>query len=213
MIYDEDAWHKYPHHHKWFNKLYIAELMGYNCGPDSIAPTKSGLYVVRPIYNLSGMGVGAKVVGIVAGDVSKVPPGYFWCEYLSGVHYSATYSFTDGGWVSSSCWVGLQDVGNLSKFTKWTRSEYAPQVPPEFYHLWDVDVITMEFKGDRPIEVHLRGSPDPDYDTLVPVWKDSTINIDQYIADGYDYIDSYDDANGFLEVPRVGFLVKYTAGR
>ena len=213
MIYDEDAWHKYPHHHKWFNKLFVAELMGYDCGPDSIAPTKSDSYIVRPIYNLSGMGVGAKVLDIAAGDVSKVQPGYFWCEYLSGDHYSATYSFFDGKWVASSCFVGYQTKDNLSQFIRWNRIKNAPQVPPQFNSLSDVDVITVEFKGDSPIEVHLRGSPDPDYDTLVPVWKDSTIDIEQYVADGYDYIDSYDDANGFLEVPRVGFLVKYTAGR
>ena len=26
-------WEKYPHHHKWWNKLYVAETFGYKCGP------------------------------------------------------------------------------------------------------------------------------------------------------------------------------------
>ena len=58
---DDDSYILYPHHRKWFNKLYVAELFGYDCGPAGVAPTKDGTYVIRPIYNLSGMGVGAEV--------------------------------------------------------------------------------------------------------------------------------------------------------
>ena len=42
---DDDAYNLYPHHRKWFNKLYVAELFGYDCGPAGVAPTKDGTYV------------------------------------------------------------------------------------------------------------------------------------------------------------------------
>ena len=102
MTEDFEAWEKYPQHHKWFDKLYLAELMGYKCGPTGTAPDVTDHYVVRPIYNLSGMGVGAKIVKIDAGDFTKVPPGYFWCEFMPGIQYSATYQWLEGSWVPKS---------------------------------------------------------------------------------------------------------------
>ncbi len=208
MIHDFEAWEKYPHHHKWFNKLYLAELMGYKCGPTGLAPDVTDHYIVRPIYNLSGMGVGSKVIKIEAGDATKVPPGYFWCEFIAGIQYSATYEFVDGRWKSISCWQGTNDINNLSRFVSWIRSTYKPKVSSQFNELHDVGRINIEFIGDKPIEVHLRESPDPNYDELIPVWDDNSVNKEAYLSRGYRYIESYDDANGFLEIPRIGFLVK-----
>lgn len=208
MIHDFEAWEKYPHHHKWFNKLYLAELMGYKCGPTGLAPDVTDHYIVRPIYNLSGMGVGSKVIKIEAGDATKVPPGYFWCEFIAGIQYSATYEFVDGRWKSISCWQGTNDINNLSRFVSWIRSTYKPKVSSQFNELHDVGRINIEFIGDKPIEVHLRESPDPNYDELIPVWADNSVNKEAYLSRGYRYIESYDNANGFLEIPRIGFLVK-----
>lgn len=208
MIEDFEAWKEYPHHHKWFNKLYLAELMGYKCGPTGLDPDVTDHYVVRPIYNLSGMGVGAKIVRIDAGDATKVPPGYFWCEFIAGIQYSATYQWSEGHWTPKSCWQGIQSVYDLSKFVSWTRSPYKPKVPSQFNELRDVGIINIEFKGDKPIEVHLRESPDPNYDELIPVWADNSVNKEAYLSRGYRYIEAYDDANGFLETARLGFLVK-----
>ena len=208
MIHDFEAWEKYPHHHKWFNKLYLAEIMGYKCGPTGLAPDVTDHYIVRPIYNLSGMGVGSKVIKIEAGDATKVPPGYFWCEFIAGIQYSATYEFVDGRWKSISCWQGTNDINNLSRFVSWIRSTYKPKVSSQFNELHDVGRINIEFIGDKPIEVHLRESPDPNYDELIPVWADNSVNKEAYLSRGYRYIESYDDANGFLEIPRIGFLVK-----
>jgi hypothetical protein len=207
-MYDDDAWIKYPQHHNWFNKLFVAEQMGYNCGPSGLAPSVTDYYMVRPTYNLSGMGVGADMIKIDAGDPSKVPPGYFWCEFIGGIQYSATYEFTLGRWKPISCWEGHLAHQSFTKFVGWTRSTYAPEVPREFNVLSDVKRINVEFKGTKPIEVHLRDTPDPDYDDIVPVWNDSSFNMDIYLGRGYKYIESFDNANGFLETARLGFLVK-----
>ena len=216
---DYESYEKYPHHRKWCNKLYVAETFGYNCGPCGTAPKESGIYVVRPIYNLSGMGAGAKVKQILAGDTSATPPGYFWCEYLKGKHYSANYEFVhdiNPYWKPVSCWEGINMPINLTRFVEWKRSDYIPEVPRQLNELSDVKRINVEFKGNDVIEVHLRESADPDYDHIIPVWK-SDLDLSQgergkvahYIEDhGYKFIRSDDDADGFLEDPRIGFLVK-----
>ena len=208
MIEDYEAWTKYPHHHSWFNKLFVAEQMGYNCGPSGFAPTVTDYYIVRPTYNLSGMGVGADLIKIEANDFTKVPPGYFWCEFIPGIQYSATYEFIFGRWKPISCWEGNLAPGSFTKFTGWTRSTYVPEVPKQFDVLSDVKRINVELKGNNPIEVHLRESPDPEYNDIVPVWADSNFNTAAYLSRGYKYIEAFDDANGFLETARLGFMVK-----
>ena len=211
--FDEDNYQKYQHHRKWFNKLWIAELFKYDCGPNAVPPSKDGTYVVRPIYNLSGMGVGATVKELKAGDKKTVPPGYFWCEFLTGKHYSANYKWkvdhiTGGKWEGVSCWEGTNMPINLSKFSEWKRSEYIPEVPAELKELYDVEEINVEFKGNQVIEVHLRTSPDPDYDHFIPVWKSDEGKVSHYLMHGFKYIEFFDDADGHLKDPRVGFLVK-----
>jgi len=65
--------------------------------------------------------------------------------------------------------------------------------------LGDVGLINVEFIGGKVIEVHLRPSPDPqNCNRIVPIWADDVI-------DGYE--PNFDDADGHLAVPRLGFIV------
>lgn len=73
---DCDSYLKYPHHRNWFNKLWLSEMLGYKCGPCGVEIPEDGTYVVRPIYNLSGMGIGAELKQLKKDDIST-PPGYF----------------------------------------------------------------------------------------------------------------------------------------
>lgn len=208
---DADAYKAYPQHRKWFNKLYLSEALGYNCGPSGIAPEKTGFYIVRPIYNLIGMGIGAEYKQIIAGDTTAVPPGYFWNEIFIGKHLSVTYEFehgVKGTWKQISSFEGVRSSTELYRFTRWRRSDQYPEVPRIFNELSDVKRINIEFKGDKPIEVHLRESPDPDYDEFIPIWADDELAIDKYKELDYTYLESYDDGDGFLKVPRLGFMVK-----
>lgn len=215
---DDDAYVKFPHHRKWFNKLYVAELFGYDCGPAGLSPTKDGTYVVRPIYNLSGMGVGAHVKEIKAGE-DAVPAGYFWCEYFDGPHYSADYvwqydrDMVNGKWLQpwkgSSCWEGTNMPINLTKFVEWKRTDYIPKVPDELVCLRDVKHINVEFIGDRVIEVHLRENADPHFSHIIPVWASDIGKKKEHMEmHGFEYVDAYDNADGLLDDPRIGFLVK-----
>ena len=212
MIHDYEAWERYPQHHNWFNKLWLSERLGYNCGPCGTTPKEEGDYIVRPIYNLSGMGVGASIKHLTPGDFSQVPPGYFWCEVLTGHNFSATFEFVhdvNPYWKLISCFRGARVSPSLYRFCAWERTDYAPPVPRLFNELSDVKRINIEFKGDSPIEVHLRDSPDPDYDKIIPVWEgDEEKGLDIYLEMGYTYVESFDDADGFLDTPRLGFMVK-----
>ena len=215
---DDEAYLKYPQHRKWFNKLWLSEKLGYNCGPAGVDVPKDGIYVIRPIYNLSGMGVGAEVKSLKAGDCST-PAGYFWCEYFDGPHYSADYKWEydrdhimgqwKEPWKGQSCWEGTNMPLNLSKFVEWKRSDYIPPVPNELVELRDVGHINVEFIGDKVIEVHLRESPDPKYNHIIPVWaSDLGPKKEHMEMHGFQFIEDYDDADGQLDDPRIGFLVK-----
>lgn len=207
---DIEAYKEYKHLRHWYNKLWFSEQMGYNCGPASIAPEQSGWYIVRPIMNLSGMGVGAKKIWIDAGDHSKVEPGYFWCEWFEGRQFSVIYELQDysNGWKAISCWEGVKEDSNLSRFSKWVKKDHYPHIGIFFHELSDIWRINVEYIEEKPIEVHLRTSPDPDYNELIPIWADEQKKIDFLRDMGYSYINHYDNAEGFLDIARIGFMVK-----
>ena len=208
---DYQAYLKFVNHRKWFNKLWLSEKMQYNCGPCGIAPNNSGWYIVRPIYNLSGMSLGASKLWIPSDDYSRVPPGYFWCQWFEGTQTSTTYRWSDGQWVAQHCWKATRDHSNLSKFVKWQRNSNRDQyktLPSFFNQLSDVKLINVEHVGDKIIEVHLRDTPDPCYDEIVPIWSSGQNEVEYYTKLGYKWVSSYEDADGFLHDPRLGFMVK-----
>jgi hypothetical protein len=197
---DIEAWAEFPHHRRWFNKLELSLDLGYHCGPCGTSPERDGWFVVRPIYNLEGMGVGARKQFLRAEDNRSVEPGYFWCEWFEGAQHSVTYRW-DGGWQPVSAWQGHLADGSLSRFVRWTRANWQRPLPKQFDVLADCGVINVEFVGDQIIEVHLRSSPDPDWgNEIIPIWADDPADVDLIAA--------FDDAGGFLEVPRVGFVIR-----
>lgn len=209
---DCDTWVEYPKHRNFFNKLWVADNLNYFCGPSGFAPSRTVMSVIRPVYNLSGMGAGAEYKLIEKDDCTAVPLGYFWTEKFEGRHISATYKFYSGYtaiWKPLSAWEGFRrDGAPLYKFDRWCRIPLneAPKVPRLFNDLFDVGIINVEFIGNKVIEVHLRNSPDPDYDELIPVW-DGENNKHNY-SNEYKFIESLDDGDGFLPQGRLGFLVK-----
>lgn len=209
---DSDVWIKYPHLRFWLNKLDVAVFLGYECGPCGVPPTESDWYVVRPIYNLGGMGAGAEKVWIEAGDVYKVPPGYFWCEWFEGPQHSTTFVKTGSWFVQSSCWKAIRAEENpIYKFDKWIRSDFRPHLPwflDEGLIISGVKFLNIEMIGNNIIEIHFRNTPDPDYDELVPIWAGEENLIDKLSDLGYKFIESYDDSNGYLQQARLGFMVK-----
>ena len=199
-----DAWLKYPQHHIWFNKLWLAEQLGYDCGPASVPVSKSGKYIVRPIYNLRGMGLGTYVTELHPNTVDEIQPGYFWCEYFEGTHRTIDYTFHAMApplWRKVASHIGHKE--DLTTFSKWEKDDYELELPHFFVELSDVGRINVEAIDDRIIEVHLRPNPNPmQYDEMIPVWDDNKE------LDGYEYVEAENNCDGQLSRPRQGFLVR-----
>lgn len=209
---DAEAYLAYPELRYLFNKLSLSESLGHQCGPGGISPNVSDWFVVRPIINLRGMGLGAEKMWIDKGDLTKVKPGYFWAEWFSGAHYSVSYQVVDGHAIQTSCFRGYNIESELSTFTRWERSNETDFVIPDFLlrDLIQVPTFNVEFIGDKIIEVHLRDSPDPQRDWFVPMWEGQQQTIDKYVQMGYNYIHALESADGFLKKPRLGFIVSNT---
>ncbi len=205
---DADAYLLYPQYRKWFNKLWLSESLGYYCGPAGIAPEVSDYYIVRPIMNLSGMSVGAYRLYIEKGDYTKVPPGSFWCSWFDGFQHSVTYQYTDSMWQPILSYLAERDLDDLSRFRKWIKTDWAVNLPKIFDELKEVNLINVEFVDGNIIEVHLRNTLDPIYNEMIPIWVDNTEKIDLLQKMDYSYIENQDNADGFLKIPRIGFMVK-----
>ena len=216
MDLDSDTWVKYPQYRAWHNKLWLSEKLGYVCGPSGAPVPKSDVYIVRPIYNLLGMGLGAKFMSLNPEyDVNQIPAGHFWCEKFEGPHYTVDYEWTylgngQGGWKQLHAWRGYNNP-QLWRFTKWEKCDIIIELPWFFNKLgWDfkVQYINIEAIGDKVIEVHLRPNPDhrDEYNVLIPIWQGD--DITKYTSKGYTYIESHDDAEGQLPKARLGFCAK-----
>jgi hypothetical protein len=211
MNCDVEAYLHYKNLRHFYNKLWLSERLGYECGPAEIPPKRAGWYIVRPIMNLRGMGIGSKKLWIEAQDVFLMSPGEFWCEIFEGRHLSVTYIKSENGYQAYSikhCYEGFKN--KEGQFVQWEKTSDIV-VAPEWIRneLWpQVDVFNAEFIGERLIEIHLRDTPDPAVDSLFPVWEGDEIIVDKLEKIGYSYKHSYDNADGFLERPRLGFMVK-----
>jgi hypothetical protein len=153
------------------------------------------------------MSAGASIMHIEAGDYTKVPPGYFWCELFEGEHTSVDYTLQNNRQVPIRSWTGHKSSRIPLRFERWTLSNRLITLPEPFSSMTDVEHINAEFIGGKLIEVHFRPTPDPQYREFIPVWSDSEDVIYSYIQQGYTYIESEDNANGFLSTTRKGFLV------
>lgn len=220
MISDHDLdeweiWLEYPQYHKWWNKLYLSQVMGYSCGPCGTKIPETAEYVIRPIYNLAGMGIGTEIKVLKKGDLSSVPPGYFWCEYFKGRHFSATYAKREK-WKCIHNWQGWNDKSNVVKFTKWVRCENLNEMPKQFEDI-DVPYMNIEFIENNPIEIHFRpsGNPDGTYDSkwneYIPIWDNKT--KEEFKNKGYTWIDNpfkdwMEDKKHFMKEERLGYYVR-----
>lgn len=153
------------------------------------------------------MSAGAFITHIDAGDLRKVPPGYFWCEIFSGEHISVEYASDGAIQVPYSSWLGEKTDRDPLRFTRWSKYNKLLELPEPLISMADVECINAEFIGNKLIEVHFRKSPDPNYSEFIPVWEDNEDIMYRYIQQGYTFIKSEDDANGFLPVKRKGFLI------
>ena len=230
---DYEAWEAYPHHRWLFNKLEVSQKFGYECGPACVPIKNSGSYIIRPIYNLYGMGIGAHKkfldVNIHAQEMihhKHIPPGYFWCEWFDGNHYSIDYKWVDEGkggihshWEPFCCVRGKHDnLDNLTKFKEWEvvdPSIIAYDILPYWIHGIETEkYLNIETKGDKIIEIHLRSGNDVMWDyglgtKFFPAWK----GVEYKEYEGLKFLENFHkdsfiyEADGNLSDVRLGYYV------
>lgn len=228
LLVEEDfqAWEYFPQHRWIFNKLELALRLKYNAGPTGVPIKQKGKYIIRPTYNLYGMGIGAKVINLNP-EVDRedmialkyVPPGYFWCEYFNGKHFSIDFKRVDNKWVPFCAIIGThRSEENLVKFNSWKKVPIPTWFNiPKFINLeiTEPQYINTESKDNKIFEVHLRSGNDnfwnyPIGTIMYPVWstddKDKFSNlpfIKNLHSDSFLY-----SAHGHLKDVRLGYRVQ-----
>lgn len=222
-IPDEDyqVWEMYPQYRWIFNKLEIALKLGYKAGPACVPIKEKGYYIVRPIYNLYGMGIGAKKIWLDPNlhhdemiAHMHCDPGTFWCQWLHGNHYSIDYIRENGKWKPFCAMIGQHESDeNLIRFVSWKKvNPPIFQLPSFVNEIDNVHYLNVESKDGKPFEFHLRSGNDALWDfnigtTLIPVWSDEKIDPSrQFVPNLHEDSFAY-QAGGHLDVYRIGYYV------
>ena len=193
---DLEAFAAYPRDAHWYNKLNLSIKLGYNCGINKIP--KSGKWIVRPITNLDGMGRRAVIDFFEEG--TTIEPEMFYCEVFQGRHITIDYIKECDTWIQHHTFEGFNTPQDLIHFSRWLKVDYEYPMP-SFLKDVEANHINIEVKGNKLIEVHLRGNPDPVmYNDFWPIWS----NEQKPPFNNYIRIADKDDET---EMGRLGFFV------
>lgn len=206
-----DVWDKFPEYRWVFNKLELALKLGYSAGPVPKPVPITGEYVIRPIYNLSGMGVGAQILTLVKDKVYNFAPSLFWCERFIGDHISVNYIKEGSTFKEIQSSKATTNYKNLSRFERWELIKNRSIPIPSWINELNVSYLNIEFIDNKIIEIHLRWGIDfPEGATeIIPVWRTTPMEqLTNLKSQGYSYIPDYMDAEKNLADPRLGFLYK-----
>ena len=227
VIEDYHAWEAYPHYRWIFNKLEVSLRLGYHAGPAGIPVDKTGWYIVRPVYNPYGMGIGAHKKWLdvdwqdAMSDHKHIPPGYFWCEWFEGAHYSIDYKRGKNWKGTHSDWIPLNATqgfhysdDNLTKFQSWRIIEPPHIDLPQWVHDIDVEELNIEFKDNKITEIHLRSGNDIALlgnigTEFYPIWKGDDYSHLEHL----EFVPNLDEeedfsADGNLKDIRLGYYKK-----
>ena len=193
---DIQAFKAFPDDSHLYDKLRLSRSLGYRCGDTEIP--ENGLWIVRPIINLEGMGRGAVIKYFEKGE--KVEPGLFYCEIFHGKHITIDYIRKGNNWFQDATFEGKNVHQDLIHFVCWTRVDYHYPIPDILKDV-EADHINIEVIGGKVIEVHLRPNPDPImHDEFWPIWsEDQKPPFPNYVR--------IPDLNNETEMGRLGFYV------
>lgn len=164
-----------------YDKLILSRKLGYNCGPVGFDVPTPGEYIVRPIFNIQGLGLGAEFTWIDR-NTNHLPVGYFWCEVFYGRHYSIDYHYGE----QSLAVEGISG-NSLSQWKAWRKVDIDIPLPSILEEFRDQPWINCEFIGDNLIEVHMRRNPDFKDDSIIeyiPIFGDNLTDP----PPGYEFI-------------------------
>ena len=169
-----DEWKNIHTNDLWiYNKLFLGRVLGYNCGPIGTPVPKPDLYIVRPSFNLLGMGRFSRIEWI-ENYTDHFHPAEFWCEIFEGEHLSVDFHHQKAELVV----LGERDTSDpLYKWKKWTKIDKKVEFPSILNDLvGNYEWINCEFINGNLIEVHFRRNPDFRYENsiAIPIWDDTS---------------------------------------
>jgi hypothetical protein len=182
----ENEWNSIHSQDLWvYNKLFLSRVLGYTCGPVGSPVPRPSFYIIRPSFNILGMGRFSRIEYIEK-YTDSYHPSEFWCEIFEGEHLSVDFQNKEPKLIVK----GHRKKENpLYKWDKWEIVNRNVQFPEVLDSLQgDYEWINCEFIGNKLIEVHFRRNSDFRYDNTVaiPVWDDSeplNSNKFKYIED------------------------------
>lgn len=155
-IEDRAAYPLVAQDERWiFNKLILAEKLGYVCGPCGTDVTIEGDYIVRPVMNAAGEGKGGFAKHTFAAPELEQPPyaaGYFWSEFFDDtVDEHGFTAYTNDLPVDE--WSGTRTGRDLPGV--WRTTNYRAPALPAFLQGLSTHLL-VEWIGDKIIEVSPR---------------------------------------------------------
>jgi hypothetical protein len=178
-----DEWNQIHPSDLWvYNKLFLSRRLGYTCGPVGTTVPKPDFYIVRPSFNLLGMGRFARFEWI-ENYTDYIHPSEFWCEIFRGEHISVDFKNKKSELVVSGT---KNDEDPLYKWKKWQKIDKNINFPPILENLvGDYEWINCEFIGEKLIEVHFRQNPDFRFNNSVaiPVWDNEKVENMEFVED------------------------------
>lgn len=173
-IHTDDLW--------VYNKLHLSRVLGYNCGPSGVPVPQPGSYIIRPSFNIMGMGRSARIEYIEE-NTEHIHPSEFWCEVFTGEHLSVDYLYR----APTLTIRGIRDLeAPLYQWSKWEKVDYTLPFPEVLKNLiGSYDYINCEFIGGKLIEVHFRPNLDFRFGNTVaiPVWSENLDSKYTFIKD------------------------------
>ena len=178
-----DEWNNIHPSDLWvYNKLFLSRVLGYTCGPVGSTVPKPDFYIVRPSFNLLGMGRFARKEWLYK-YTDHIHPSEFWCEIFEGHHLSVDFRNKKPELVV----LGTRDDDDpYYKWKKWEKIDLKVKFPEILNDLkGDYEWINCEFINGKLIEVHFRQNPDFRYNNSVaiPVWDDEKVENMTFIKD------------------------------
>ncbi len=183
----DDEWNQIHPSDLWvYNKLFLSRVLGYTCGPSGTTVPKPDFYIVRPSFNILGMGRFARKEWMEF-NTDHIHPAEFWCEIFTGEHLSVDFRNQKSELVV----IGHKKENDpYYKWEKWERIDKNIEFPEILKDLkGNYEWINCEFIGGNLIEVHFRKNPDFRYGNTVaiPVWDEENVENMSFIEDN-DYL-------------------------
>lgn len=158
IINDTQAWVKNPEHNFIYNKLWIAQSQGLQCGPMNVYPNSYPI-VFKPIINLFGMSRGFKIINSEFEYDNNLKDGLFWEEYIEGEQFCVDLIIVNGEVKFCSALNSIPGI-NGSFFFHESIPDFCL---PDHIKMWIKDYLpnyigplNLELINGLIIEAHLR---------------------------------------------------------